>query len=65
MAIGSKGKKYATHQTHYLRGLVTFDAPTVTLGVMPPGSIVVGAGVIISTAFNAASSNVIDIGTAL
>lgn len=63
MAISSKGLQYNTLQTHYLRGTLLFSDGTITLGVIPPGSIIIGAGVVISTAFNAASTNVIDIGT--
>lgn len=65
MAIASRGLHYNTMQTHYLRATLTHASGTgnVVLGVMPPGSIVIGAGVVISTAFNATSSNVIDIGT--
>lgn len=63
MALGSKGLRYNTLQTHYLRGTLTPSAASITLGVIPPGSIIIGAGVVISTAFNAASTNVIDIGT--
>jgi hypothetical protein len=63
MAIASRGLHYNTMQTHYLRGTLLFSNGTITLGVIPPGSIIIGAGVVISTAFNAASTNVIDIGT--
>lgn len=63
MAISSKGLHYNTKQVHYLRGQLSLTTPSITLGVMPPGSIVVDAGVVISTAFNAGSTNVIDIGT--
>lgn len=63
MAISSKGLHYNTKQTHYLRGQLSLTTPSITLGVVPPGSIIVSAGVVISTVFNAASSNVIDIGT--
>lgn len=63
MAISSKGLQYNTLQTHYLRGTLLFSNGTITLGVIPPGSIIIGAGVVISTAFNAGTTNVIDIGT--
>jgi hypothetical protein len=63
MAIGSKGLRYNTLQTHYLRGTLTPSAASVTLGVVPPGSIIIGGGVVISTVFNAGTTNVIDIGT--
>lgn len=63
MAISSKGLQYNTLQTHYLRGTLLFSNGTITLGVIPPGSIIIGAGVVISTAFNGGTTNVIDIGT--
>ena len=65
MAIGSRGLHYNTMQTHYLRATLTHLSGTgnIVLGVVPPGSIIVRAGVVISTAFNAATTNVIDIGT--
>jgi hypothetical protein len=63
MAIASRGLHYNTMQTHYLRGTLLFSNGTITLGVIPPGSIIIGAGVVISTAFNAGTTNVIDIGT--
>jgi len=65
MAIGSKGLHYNTLQTHYLRSdtPLSHTVASTTLGVIPPGSIIIGAGVVISTAFNAQSTNVIDIGT--
>ena len=65
MAVGTTGKRYHTDQTHFLRKEVTFsdNGSTVTVGKLPPGAIVVSAGVIVSTAFNAGTSNVLDIGT--
>lgn len=63
MAIASRGLHYNTMQVHYLRGTLLFSNGTITLGVVPPGSIIVSAGVVISTAFNAGTTNVIDIGT--
>lgn len=63
MAIASRGLHYNTMQTHYLRGTLLFSNGTITLGVIPPGSIIISAGVVISTAFNAGTTNVIDIGT--
>lgn len=65
MAVGTKGRRYHTAQTHYLRADITFadDGTTVTVGYLPPGAIVVGAGVVVSTAFDAGTGNVLDIGT--
>ena len=65
MAVGTKGRRYHTAQTHYLRADISYtdDGTAVTVGHLPPGAIVVGAGVVVSTAFNAGTGNVLDIGT--
>jgi hypothetical protein len=65
MAVGTKGRQYATLQTHFLRKDISYtdDGVTVTVGYLPPGAIVVSAGVVVSTAFNAGTGNVLDIGT--
>lgn len=52
----------------YLRKPVSFlDGATtvVQVGTLPAGSVVLDAGVVVTTAFNAASTNVLDIGTSL
>jgi hypothetical protein len=54
---------YHTNQTHYFRKRITFSDTVVTIGVIPAGAIVINAGVIVTTAFNAATTNVLDIGT--
>lgn len=56
--------EYHTHQTHFLRKDISYtDTSTVTVGVLPAGAIVVGAGVVVSTAWNSGTSDVLDIGT--
>lgn len=62
---GSTARQYHTQQVHYLRKSFTFadDGLTLTLGKVPAGAIVINAGVVVSTAFNAGSTNVLDIGT--
>jgi hypothetical protein len=56
-----------THQqvVHTLRKGFTYadDGSTITMGVLPIGAIVIRAGVVVSTAFNAGTTNVLDIGT--
>lgn len=50
----------------FLRKQFTFAATTAvaqTLGVLPIGAIVIGAGVIVSEAFNYGTNNRLDIGT--
>lgn len=61
---GTNARIYHTHQTHYLRKRITFadDGTSVTVGKLPAYSTVINAGVVVVTAFNGNSSNVIDIG---
>lgn len=51
--------------THYLRRRITFrdDGQAVTVGVIPAGAIIINAGVVVTTAFNDTTTNVLDIGT--
>ncbi len=58
-------REYTTQQLHYLRKGITFAdiASTVTLGVLPAGAIVDNAYVIVSTAFDSGSTDILDIGT--
>lgn len=51
---------------HYLRKKIVYTdgvAAVSTVGVIPTGAIVIRGGVVIKTAFNAGSTNVLDIGT--
>lgn len=52
-------------QVGYLRKGFTYlnDGETITMGVLPAGAIVIRAGVVVSVAFNAGTTNVLDIGT--
>lgn len=56
---------YHTQQTHFLRKSISFEdiGSTVDLGVVPAGAIVINAGVVVSTAFDSGSTDVLDIGT--
>lgn len=63
---GSTAREYQTHQVHYLRRAISFsDGATAVLsvGTIPAGSTVIRGGVVVTTAFNAGSGNVLDIGT--
>lgn len=60
MAIG---RQYHTQQTHYLRAPIAYTDGTVTVGVLPAGAVVVGGGVVVTTAFNDSGADLIDIGT--
>lgn len=63
---GSVAREYHTAQTHYLTKAITYadNGSTLSMGYIPAGAVVVRAGVVVSTAFNGNSSNVLDIGTA-
>lgn len=69
MATGTQGttaRQYHTAQVHYLRKAIAYTdgaTATVTVGVIPAGSVVLRGGVAVTTAFNAGTSNVLDIGT--
>ena len=63
---GSVARLYHTAQIHYLRKDITIAdaATTVTVGVIPAGSIILEAisGVYVSVVFNAGTNNRLDIG---
>jgi hypothetical protein len=65
--VGSTARQNTTQQLHYLRKTVTFadNGVPVVLGVLPAGAQIVNliSGVYIQTAFNAGTTNVLDIGT--
>lgn len=63
---GTVAREYHTAQTHYLTKSISYldDGDTLSMGFIPAGAIVVRAGVVVSTAFDGNSSNVLDIGTA-
>lgn len=50
---------------HYIENTLTFDSGVVTIGTLPAGAVILRAisGAQVNVAFNAASTNVIDIGT--
>lgn len=62
---GDVGQEYHTNQVHYRAIPITFadNGVAKTIVVTPPGAAVIRGGVVVSTAFNAGTSNVIDIGT--
>lgn len=62
---GNQGQEYPQNLVHFLSKTVTFAnaGTTVTLGTLPEFACVVGAGIIVSTAFNG-SSPTADLGTA-
>lgn len=63
---GQASRHYNTHQTHYLYKSFTYadDGSELEMGYVPAGGYVIRGGVIVTTAFDAGSTNVLDIGTA-
>lgn len=64
--VGTVARQYHTSQVHYIRKNIAYtDGATavVTVGVIPAGSVVIRGGVVVTTAFNAGTGNVLDIGT--
>lgn len=59
-------RQYHQQMVHYLRKSISYtdDATEVTVGWIPSGSLILKplSGVAVTTAFNAASGNVLDIG---
>lgn len=62
---GDAGQEYHTNQVHYFCKPITYaDAgTTVTVGTLPPKAAVIGAEVVVTTAFNGDTTNTVDIGT--
>ena len=64
MSNPSQARQYHTQQVHYFRRAITFsETGTLTIGVIPAGAVVINAGVVVTTAFNAGTTNTLDIGT--
>lgn len=64
--MGIPARNDGSQNISYLRKKVSYlDGATgvVQVGTLPIGAIVLRAGVVVTTAFNAASTNVLDIGT--
>lgn len=57
------GQAFHTNQVHYLRKDITYsDTGTTSLGWLPKGSVVIRGGVVVSTAFNSGTSDLLDLG---
>lgn len=63
--MATPARVYHTQQTHFLRRTITYlnNGAAVEVGVIPAYAVVINAGVVVTTAFNAGSTNVLDIGT--
>ena len=68
MAVGTTARSYHTAQIHYLRKDFTFadDGSTLTVGIIPANATIIKpiSGVNVDVAFNAGTTNVLDIGHA-
>jgi hypothetical protein len=63
---GPSARNDGTQTIHYLRKSIAYTdgvAAVVTVGLVPINAVVLRGGVVITTAFNAGSTNVLDIGT--
>jgi hypothetical protein len=64
MSNPSTARVFHTQQVHYFRRAITFsETGTLTIGVIPAGAVVINAGVVVTTSFNAGTANTLDIGT--
>lgn len=62
--MAQPGREFHLQAVHYLRKAISYsDTYPVTVGVLPANAIVLRGGVAVKTAFNAATTNVLDIGT--
>jgi hypothetical protein len=61
----SQARIYHTQQVHYLIKEVTFEdnGTAVILGRLPANSVIIACSAIVAEAFNAGTTNVLDIGT--
>jgi hypothetical protein len=68
MGVGSTAREYHTRQTHYIRHDLAHDdvasGTPVKIGTVPANALVLGTTVSVQTVFNAASTNVLIVGTA-
>lgn len=64
--LGTRARQYHQQMVHYLRKTITFedDATEVEVGWIPSGALILApaSGVHVVTAFNAGTTNVLDIG---
>jgi len=65
MVAPSQARVYHTQQVHYIKATLNFNSGVVTIGTIPAGATIMKpiSGANVNVAFNAASTNVIDIGT--
>lgn len=64
--MAATARDYSTHQTHYLRKDITYAVTSGTqysMGAIPANAVVLGTTVGVTTVFNAATTNVLIVGT--
>jgi hypothetical protein len=68
MATGTTARDYGKQLVHYMRKGFTFadDGSTLSVGILPAGAMILKplSGVQVNQAFNAGTTNVLDVGTA-
>lgn len=61
------GRQYHTQQVHYLRKVVNYNTTNIASGVfvgkLPAGAVIMDAQCVVTTAFNAGTTNVLTVGT--
>lgn len=62
---GTAAREFHTAQVHYLAADVAYsdgNGATITLGTVPAGSYILRGGIAVTTAFDAGTTNTLDIG---
>ncbi|WP_051346511.1 hypothetical protein [Bradyrhizobium sp. th.b2] len=66
--LGTTARKNAAQMVHYLRFAVNFNDAGIAAGVrkqtLPAGALIIGTDIHVGTAFNAATTNVLTVGSA-
>ncbi len=64
---GTTARQYHQQQVHYIRRTVNFNDPGIAggvpIGILPAGATIIDAQVVVTTAFNAATTNNLLVGT--
>lgn len=60
---GGVGRMYHTEQVHYVTCPIVYTTLSYTIGKLPAGAMVIGAGVLVTTAFAGGTPQTLDIGT--
>lgn len=64
MSNASQARTLYSQQTGFFRRRIVYtETGTLTIGTIPAGAVVINAGVVVTTAFNAGTTNTLDIGT--